>query len=295
MFRTDLALEAKEMVHEKAGETTEINGVKAKSLEKDGITVTTVDILNEQGKKALGKEIGRYITIEMPPFSLFGPEYYERGSYELKDALLSLLDIKATDEILVVGLGNRKITPDALGSLTLEKLIITKHLKKLAPDVVEDFGSVCSITPGVMGMTGIETAEIIKGVLAKTSPKAILVIDALASRSLERLGTTIQLCDTGISPGSGIGNTRKALNSLSLGVPVIAIGVPMVVHASTLAADAISKYTSSVHDTSDFGENMIVTPKEVDKILKHMTDILSGGINMALHSIPLNEISQYID
>ncbi len=295
MFRTDLALEAKEMVHEKAGETTEINGVKSKSLEKDGITVTTVDILNEHGKKALGKEIGRYITIEMPPFSSFGPEYYKRGSYELKDALLSLLDIKTNDEVLVVGLGNRKITPDALGSLTLEKLIVTKHLKKLAPDAVEDFGSVCSITPGVMGMTGIETAEIIKGILAETSPKAILVIDALASRSLNRLGTTIQLCNTGISPGSGIGNTRKALNCETLGVPVIAIGVPMVVHASTLASDAILKYTSSVCDTSDFGENMIVTPKEVDKILKHMSDILSGGINMALHSIPLNEISQYID
>ena len=294
MFRTDLALEAKEMVHEKAGKATEIEGVKAETYTKDDIAITTVDILNEHGKKVLGKEIGRYITIEMPPFSNFGPSYYERGCLELKDALLKLINIKKNDEVLVVGLGNRKITPDALGNLVVDKLIVTKHLKKLAPDAVSDFGSICSIAPGVMGMTGIETMEIIKGVLRQTSVKAVIVIDALASRSLNRIGTTIQLCNTGISPGSGIGNTRKALNSKSLGIPVIAIGVPMVVHASTLIADAISKYSSSF-TTKDFGENMIVTPKEVDKILKHMSDILSGGINMALHSIPLNEIPQYID
>lgn len=298
MFRTDLALEAKEMVHEASGKTTEIEGVKAESQERDGLTITTVDILNENGKKALGKEIGRYITIELPPHSSFCEAYYRLGCIELKKALLSLLDLNKNNEVLVVGLGNREITPDALGSLVLQKLIVTRHLKTLAPDAVEELGTVSGIAPGVMGMTGIETVEIIKGILEKTNPSAIIVIDALASRSTKRIGTTIQLCNTGISPGSGIGNTRKALNSTSLGIPVIAIGVPMVVDAATIAFDAIyesSKPTAEefLKNIPDTLKNMIVTPKEIDKILVNMSAILSGGINTALHPIPLEELSQY--
>ncbi len=309
MIRTDLALEAKEMYHETAGSVTEIEGVRARTEDKEGLTITTVDILNEKGKKALGKEIGTYITIEMPKFKEYGHAFYTIGSLELKKQLLKLLkalNIPPNADILVVGLGNRSITPDALGAKVTDKLIITKHLHQLAPEAVQDLGSVSGISPGVMGITGIETAEIIKGLLSRIHPKAVIAIDSLASRSMERISTTIQLSDTGISPGSGIGNTRDTLNQESLGVPVIAIGVPMVVDAATLAFDAVTRMPASPFraDQETFDKiksslsanigNLMVTPKDIDKILNQMVNIVSSGINIALHSISLDEIDSYI-
>lgn len=306
MIRTDLALEAKEMYHESAGTVTEIDGVRAETEDKDGIIITTVEILNENGKKALGKEIGTYITIEMPQFKEYGQAFYHVGSLELKKQLLKLLKVSPKEDILIVGLGNRSITPDALGARVTDKLIITKHLHHFAPEAVKDLGSVCGIAPGVMGITGIETAEIIKGIIARVHPKAVIVIDSLASRSMDRISTTIQLSDTGISPGSGIGNTRDTLDQSTLGIPVIAIGVPMVVDAATLAFDAVTHMPSSPFkpDQNTFDKikssvsknigNLMVTPKDIDKILIQMTNIVSAGINIALHDISIEEIESYI-
>ena len=306
MIRTDLALEAKEMYHESAGSVTEIEGVKARTEEKDGLTVTTVEILNEHGKQALGKEIGTYITIELPKFKEYGHAFFTVGSLELKERLLSLLQCEPTDDILVVGLGNRSITPDALGARVTDRLVITKHLKRIAPEAVKDLGSVSGITPGVMGITGMETAEIVKGIISRAHPKAVILIDSLASRSMDRISTTIQLSNTGISPGSGIGNTRDALDEHTLGVPVVSIGVPMVVDAATLAFDAVTRIENSPfaandetfskikHSLSQNIGNLIVTPKDIDKLVTQMVNIVSAGINTALHGIPLDEIEQYI-
>ena len=305
MIRTDLALEAKEMYHESVGKVTEIDGVKAKVEEKDGISVTTVEILNQAGKEALGKEQGTYITIEMTDFLKCGVCYAENASIELKEQLLSLTDIKKGDQILVVGLGNRGITADALGSFVTDKLIVTSHLKELAPEAAKDLGCVSAIAPGVLGSTGMETADIIKGILTRTKPKLIIVIDALASRCAERIGNTVQISDTGIQPGSGIGNRRLALNRDTLGVPVIAIGLPTVIDAATIAYDAVTKTSATPFTKEHFEalkaeifkskDNLIVTPKDADKLLKQLSDIVSAAINMAFHDIPLEEISYYIE
>lgn len=304
MIRTDLALEAKEMYHETAGDVTEIDGVKATTNERDGLIITTVQILNEKGKHALNKEQGTYITIEMPDFSKCGPCYTEVASIELKNQLLKLLPIKKGDTVLVVGLGNRNITSDALGSFVIDKLIVTRHLHELAPSSVKDFGNVCGISPGVLGNTGIETADIIKAVSEKVKPKAVIVTDALAARCANRIGSTIQLSDTGLSPGSGIGNRRSAIDEKSLGVPVISIGVPTVIDASTLAFDIISKSSAAPFTKNSFEQikneifknkdSMIVAPKDTDRMLKQISDITAFGINMALHQIPLTDIPYYI-
>lgn len=304
MIRTDLALEAKEMYHETAGRVTEIDGVKATVEDRDGMVITTVKILDEQGKQALNKEIGTYITIEMPDFNKCPPCYTEVSSIELKNQLLKLLPIKKGDTVLVAGLGNRSITSDALGSYVTERLIITNHLHALSPDAVKNFGKVCGIAPGVLGNTGVETAEIIKSVADKIKPKAIIAIDALAARCANRIGTTIQLSDTGISPGSGIGNTRSSISEKTFGIPVISVGVPTVIDAATLAFDIISKSSAESFTQKSFEklkaqifktkEEMIVAPKDCDKLLNQLSDITAFGINMALHDIPLTDIPFYI-
>lgn len=297
MLRTDLALEAKEMYHENAGEVTEIDGVRAKTVDKDGLKITTVEILNEKGKQALQKEIGTYITIEMPAFKEYGHLFYKAGSLALKEALHTLLDISSEDSVLVVGLGNRNITPDALGSKVTDKLIVTGHLCALAPEAVKDLGKVSCLAPGVMGLTGMETADIIKQVIPLVRPKAILAIDALAARSMERVSTTVQLSDTGISPGSGIGNTRSALCKETLGIPVIAIGVPMVVDAKTLAYDALQQAgadTKALEISLPDTENLLVTPKDVDRIITHMSNLVAAGINLTLHNLTIEQIYDYV-
>lgn len=303
MIRTDLALEAKEMYHENAGKVTEIDGVRATVEEHDGLIITTVQILNENGKRALNKEAGTYITIEMPDFTKCAPCYTEVASNELKNQLLKLLPVKKGETVLVAGLGNRSITSDALGSFVFDRLIITRHLHDLAPESVKDFGNVCGIAPGVLGNTGMETAEIIKSVTDRIKPSAVIVTDALAARSADRIGTTIQLSDTGLSPGSGIGNRRSELSEKSLGVPVISVGVPTVIDASTLAFDIISKASASPFTKKSFEHikseifksknSMIVTPKEADSLLRQISDITAFGINMALHGIPLSDIPYY--
>lgn len=292
-IRTDLALEVRESFPE---DDVEIKGVILTEDfdESKNIRITTVEIKDERGAKAMGKPIGTYITIEAPDLNKSSEDYCKPVSDLIAENLRKLTGDLNKEEVLVVGLGNREVTPDALGPQVIDNLFVTRHLIR---EFGEEFkkknnlGTVSAISPGVMAQTGMETLEIIKGVIKETNPKLIIVIDALASRSISRLNTTVQIADTGISPGSGVGNNRKALNEESLGVKVIAIGVPTVVDAATIVADTLTKYMES----TGFGEedifkfisevngaqmyNMFVTPKNIDESVKRISYTISEALN----------------
>lgn len=303
MLRTDLALEAKEMYHENSGNTNEIEGITATTYKESDITVTNVKILNDKGSKAISKPIGNYITFEMPGFINHGYMYYVNAAQLLKRELKKLIPGFENKKILVAGLGNRQITSDALGPIVTDRLIVTGHIAELCPKSLGNLGKIYAIVPGVMGITGVETADVVKGVCEKINPDAVIAVDALASRKTERVATTIQMSDTGINPGSGIGNHRKEITKASLGIPVISIGVPMVVDALTLAYDTVDSL--GIIDKSEIlekiskkkqGENALftVTPKEIDKLTKQMASIISCAINITFHNIAIDEIDSYI-
>ncbi|MBS4173597.1 GPR endopeptidase [Bacillus sp. FJAT-49736] len=246
--RTDLALEAREMVVEdkknknRETEITEIEGVIVKDRYEDDIKISTVEI-TKQGEKEIGKKAGYYLTIEVQGIRQHDTELQQKvGKVFAKEfsQFLKELGISKDASCLIVGLGNWNVTPDALGPMVCENVIVTRHLFQLQPEHVEEgFRSVSALAPGVMGLTGIETSDIIFGVAEKAKPDFIIAIDALASRSIERVNSTIQISDTGIHPGSGVGNKRKELSKETLGVPVIAIGVPTVVDAVSITSDTI--------------------------------------------------------
>lgn len=247
--RTDLAVEAREMVLENQTKTTDeelnlsdIEGVLVKEKEEEDIKISYVEI-TEQGEKIVGKKAGNYLTLEVIGIRGHDTNLQHKVqkvfARELTKFLMKL-GIKKDDSCLVVGLGNWNVTPDALGPLVCENIIVTRHLFQLQPEnVKEGFRPVSALSPGVMGLTGIETSDIVYGVIEKTKPDFVIVIDALASRSIERVNSTIQISDTGIHPGSGVGNNRKELSKEQLGIPVIAIGVPTVVDAVSITSDAI--------------------------------------------------------
>lgn len=238
--RTDLAIEAHELVVEK--EKKEIEGVSIKEKTVRDIKITLVEITKE-GEKRLNKKAGKYLTFETHGIRKKDTELQEIVQEVFADEFAKFLEsigIKKEDSCLVVGLGNWNVTPDALGPMAVENLLVTKHLFSLAPEQVKDgYRSVCAIAPGVMGITGIETSDIILGVIEQAKPDFVIAIDALASRSLERLNTTIQISNTGIHPGSGVGNKRKELSEETLGIPVISVGIPTVVDAVTITSDTI--------------------------------------------------------
>ncbi len=242
--RTDLALEAHEMVVEKAKKRKagQVPGVDVKEKSSQGVKITTVAI-SPEGEKKIGKKAGNYLTLETQGIRKQDTEIQEHVQDVFSEEFASFLNelkIKRDDSCLVVGLGNWNVTPDSLGPAVVENLLITKHLFALAPETVEDgFRPVSAISPGVMGLTGIETSDIIDGVIKKTKPDFVIAIDALASRSINRINTTIQISDTGIHPGSGVGNKRKEISVQTLGIPVIAIGIPTVIDAVTIASDSI--------------------------------------------------------
>ncbi len=292
-IRTDLALEARESFPE---DNVEIRGVELTENydEKSNIRISTVIIKDEKGATAMQKPMGTYITIEAPDMFQSDKDYHKPVSDEIAKQLRNLAGDLKREEILVVGLGNREVTPDALGPQVVDNLFITRHLiREYGPDFKEkhQLGSVSAISPGVMAQTGMETLEIIKGIIDETHPKLLIVIDALASRSVSRVNTTIQLTDTGISPGSGVGNNRKALNQESLGTKVIALGVPTVVDAATIVADSLMKYMKTGNFTeneinqfiSEVQEkqidNMFVTPKNIDESVKRLSYTVSEAIN----------------
>ena len=277
--RTDLALEARERFEE----DVEIRGVEVEESydEARDIRVTVVRIVTENGAKAMGKPIGTYITLEAPRLSDPDEDYHREVSEKLGGYLKRLLDVKQEQSVLVVGLGNREVTPDALGPEVANHLRITRHVVReygTAAFAKEKVHRISAIVPGVMAQTGMETLEVVRGVVEETRPDRVVVIDALAARSSRRLNRTIQLSDAGIQPGSGVGNHRNSLSRETIGVPVLAIGVPTVVDAATIVYDA----TGDRGSVPPALNGMFVTPKNVDEMIRRLSFTISEALNLAL-------------
>ncbi len=291
--RTDLAVESKEKFEK---DHVEIKGVSIHEeyQEELDLRTTLVRIETDHGARVMEKPRGTYITMEAPNLIVPDEDYHREISQELAHHLKELLHLEEEQSVLVVGLGNRDITPDALGPRVIQNLKITRHIVKeygKAGMGEEKVHLVSSLVPGVMAQTGMETMEIIRGVIAETKPDVVIAIDALAARSMKRLNCTIQITDTGINPGSGVLNFRTGLNQESLGIPVIGIGVPTVVDAATIVHDAIAHLLESLEEAEmeEFlGElitprlhSMFVTPKDVDETVKMLSYTISEGLNMA--------------
>lgn len=295
--RTDLALEARESISEA---DSELRGVRVEEYyhEEDDIRVTKVMIDTKNAAKAMGKPMGVYVTMEAPAMVEPDDGYHREISECLAEELKEMIPNSDKEQsVLVVGLGNREVTADALGPQVVDNLFITRHVVKTYGKAAYNkqvMNQISSIEPGVMAKTGMETAEIIKGVVDETKPDVIIVIDALAARSTKRLNRTVQITNTGIQPGSGVGNHRNALTMESLGVPVIAIGVPTVVDAATIVGDALEKLLSGDSEfdrmkymgqhRAAFSElnNMYMTGKDIDAVVKRVSFTVSEGINLAL-------------
>ena len=284
-IRTDLAVEAHELSKREAKEATEIEGVISRVEEMGRITVTRVEITNENGERALGKAQGNYITIDAPDLK-YSVEIYEKVCKIIADEIRKMTDLDKSSVILVAGLGNRDITPDALGTNVVSKLLVTRHLKSSMSAIFGDnLGDVCAIAPGVSGTTGIETADIIKSVTERVKPDLIIAVDALAAADIERISNTIQISDTGIQPGAGVGNNRSGLNEKTTGVKVIAIGVPTVIDAATISKEEIPKELAP----------LMVTTKDIDLVIERSAKTVANGINLALHSgMTLREIESLV-
>lgn len=296
--RTDLAVEAKELWRESAQSQTKLNGVKSRESVENGYKITTVEILNEEGAQALSKPVGTYITMDIDKLIKREDKAFSLGVQTLGAQITALMKLKPSDSVLVVGLGNEAITPDAIGPKTAKQTMVTRHLVEKMPDMFGTMRRVTVLNSGVLGTTGIESLEFIKAVTEKTRPDCVIVIDALASRKLARICRTVQLADTGIVPGSGVGNSRAAINKETLGVPVIAIGVPTVVDVGTLAADLAQQAGAidlNPEDLSNFGGSMIVTPKEIDANVSDVAKLIGYGINLALHQdLSIDDINMFL-
>ena len=296
-LQVDLAMEARDLARGDAN--VEIPGVAEEVEELSHSKVTTIRIKDQAGEQKMGKPIGTYITIEAKNLRIRDPEVHEEVSQAIAQKLKSAVDkIDKKAPVLIIGLGNWRATPDALGPKTVESSPVTRHYFKYAPQaLVEGMRPVCAIAPGVLGTTGIETFEVIKGVVEKVQPALVLVIDSLSAQSTERIGTTIQISDTGIQPGSAMGGVaRQAINQQTLGVPVIAIGCPMVVNAVTIASQAIEVFCknnnipynpqTSINAIkpvlSYFGGSLSVTPKEIDDLVENISDVIAYGIAYSL-------------
>lgn len=302
-----------------------MRGVSLKEDSTENAKVTRVEVLDQQGAEALGKPIGKYVTIDSDGLQGQNRMVHNNLSETLGQELEALINISeiptAREEsvILVVGLGNWNATPDALGPHILNYLMVTRHMyDQSPPEVRQGMRSVCALAPGVLGITGIQTAEIIRGVVEFVKPDFLVAIDSLAARSTERLGKTIQLSDTGIYPGSGIGKNRMGLNKETMNIPVFALGVPTVVEAGTIVNDALGEIINSDLFSStareryrNIGEQqirntinnvvnhkmgrMIVSPKGIDELIKDVSRIIAGGINIALHpEITSENLSLYL-
>ena len=307
-FRTDLALERRD-IYQKVNNLKQIDGIKSTEEEiNEKLKVTTEEILNKNGEKAIGKPVGNYVTIDVKKLKLAEDEDIQKASEVVTKELKKIIDIHTDKQgdILVVGLGNIYVTPDALGPKVINEIDVTRHIIKYLPQYVDEgTRPVSAISPGVLGTTGIETVEILKGIVDNIHPKLLIVIDALASRSIDRISSTIQISDTGIVPGAGVGNTRQEISQTTLGIPVIALGIPTVVELATLVSDGIDIFIDRLQEKAESNEylnklqqndkyeevkealnvgdyNMIVTPKEIDDLIENMKDIVARGINFAV-------------
>ena len=309
-FRTDLALERRDLYNKAHNIEKDIEGIETEEEKvNENISISRVKITNEKGEEAIGKPQGNYITIDVKNLKIASEEEIQKASEAVTKELKILIEkhIDNKEPILVVGLGNIYVTPDSLGPKVINEIDITRHLIQYMPEVLdESTREISAISPGVLGTTGIETLEILKGIVENVKPKLVIVIDALASRSIERISSSVQLADTGIVPGAGVGNTRKELTKNTLGIPVIAIGIPTVVEAATIAADSLTLFIKKVQDEGESNEflnklqeedkykiikeiltpeeyNFIVTPKEIDGLIEKMKDVVARGINFAVN------------
>lgn len=327
--RTDLVIEAHEIflnssqAREQAVEHKTPPGVEVENAGDDDVKVTRVRITSPTGEQSIGKPMGNYITLEVPQLKDNNAEVNQKTIDTMAKELKSILNLKPDSTTLVVGLGNWNVTPDAIGPKVISNLMVTRHLLEFVPEHVDEgVRPVCAISPGVMGITGIETGEIVKGVVERVKPDALIAIDALAARSMERVSTTIQIADTGIAPGGGVGNKRMELSKATLGMPVVAIGVPTVVDAATLTNDAMDliidslineapsdssfyntlknidreeKYELIKQALNPFVGQLIVTPKEIDDIISRVSKVVANGLNMALHEgIGIEDMGKYL-
>ncbi len=291
-YRSDLALESSALTG-----GTNVPGVRMEQLRLGDLTETVVEIVDDRGVEALGKPRGRYVTLESDQLHQPEPALLDMAVDRLAQTLHAMLPDLGS--VLVVGLGNRRITADSLGPRVIDSVLVTRHMRDNTPTHVRGrLRAVSAAAPGVLGVTGIETCEIVRGIVEHTKPDAVIAVDALAAKETNRICTTMQIADTGIQPGSGVGNHRLGLNQETLGVPVIAVGVPMVVYAATIARDALELLVDDMDMNADehagaldalvdrvvarrLGD-LVVTPREVDERVSHMAELLALGINRAL-------------
>ena len=309
-FRTDLALERRDLYNKANNVEKDVDGIETEEeVIDEKIKVSRVKVTNQNGENAIGKPQGNYITIDFKNLKVATDDEIQKASEIVTKELKVLLEkhVGTQDSILVVGLGNIYVTPDALGPKVINEIDITRHLLEYMPEILDkNTREVSAVSPGVLGTTGIETLEILKGIVDNIKPKLVIVIDALASRSIERISSSIQLADTGIVPGAGVGNARKELTQNTLGVPVIAMGIPTVVEAATIAADSLTLLIQKVQEQAQSNDflnqlqeedkytlikevlapeeyNFIVTPKEIDELIEKMKDVVARGINFAIN------------
>ena len=283
--RTDLAVEAHALWRESAGETTRLKGVAAREEQAEGMTVTRVEILDQEGARALGKPVGVYLTLDVSPLWRREEDAFPRAVRAVAALLGPLLPEEGP--VLAAGLGNQAMTPDALGPRSLDHLLVTRHLGEALPQL----RPVAGLGAGVLGTTGMEVAEWVRGAAEQVGPAAVIVVDALAARDLERLCATVQIADTGLVPGSGVGNHRMALNRETLGVPVISVGVPTVVDAETIARDLLGEAGAVPKALNGRGRRFFVTPESIDQKIRDLSKVLGYGINLALQeSLALEDL-----
>ena len=309
IFRTDLALERREVYKKAKAVENEIEGISYNEEKvNDRVTITRVGVVDELGEKAIGKPRGEYITLDITKVKYMEEESIQEVSEILSKEIKKLVDkhIGNQDSVLIVGLGNEYVTPDSLGPKVANDIEVTRHIIKYCPQFVkEGTREISAVSPGVLGVTGIETLEIVKGIVENVHPSLLIVIDSLCSKNIDRISSSIQISDTGIVPGAGIGNTRAELSKNTLGIPVIALGVPTVVEAATNTNDGLdlfieklqeeaksNEYLNKLKEEDNYEEikeallpkdfNFIVTPKEIDELIEKMSKLISYGINMSL-------------
>ncbi len=289
--RTDLALEARELWQESAERTGRLSGVKATKRKEEGYPVTRVDILDQRGERSLGKPRGSYLTVDLTTFWQRKSDYFQRAVRAVGSQLKSLLPPEGA--ALVVGLGNAAMTPDAIGPLAVESVLVTRHLVSENSKLFAGLRPVSAFCAGVLGATGVESAEAVRGLASQVEPSFVIAIDALASRRVGRVCATVQLSDTGIVPGSGVGNHRASLDRETLGVPVFAVGVPTVVDAATLALDLLEESGVEDPDLRSLRENdpgLMVTPRDIDRQVRELAKVVGYGIDWALQDLEIEEI-----
>ena len=268
--RTDLALEARELWQESAERTTRLMGVKATKSKLEGYPVTRVDILDHRGEEALGKPQGSYFTIDLTTFWQRKADFFERAVRAVGTELKALLPVEGS--ALVVGLGNRSLTADAVGPLALPHILVTRHMLQAMPEEFAGFSSVAALTTGGLAETGLESFELIAAVAEKLQPRCVIVLDALAAAGREKLCAVLQITDTGLTPGSGVGNHRREVSRKTLGMPVLALGLPTVIRADQLIGE----------EAPAEGETLFVTPRDIDQRVRELSRMMAYGIDLAL-------------